>query len=340
MSDSELSAGFDCFGGHCEIHVAGAPTRTAAQAVELARRSLLAWHLQFSRFLPDSELSRLNRDPRAVVPASPLMCALAGAIRSAGELTDGLVDGTLLDQIERAGYAEDLRDSLPIVRTLALAPSRQAATGGRARAWARIEVDRRAGTVTRPAGVGLDGGGLLKGMLADALAATLAEHESLAIDCAGDLAIGGARSRLRTVEVASPFDGRAIHSFQVHSGGVATSGIGRRSWLDERGRPAHHLLDPSTGRPAFTGLVQATALAPSALEAEVYAKAALLSGPRRAARWLPHGGVIVLEDGSHVVIAAPPSVSLGELARYAQSSRQSAAGRAGAAAPAFASASR
>jgi thiamine biosynthesis lipoprotein len=80
---------------------------------------------------------------------------------------------------------------------------------------------------------------------------------------------------------------------------VATSGIGRRSWLGPRGRPAHHLLDPATGAPAFTGVVQATALAPTALEAEIRAKAALLSGPAGGERWLAeHGGVLVLDDGS------------------------------------------
>ena len=84
--------------------------------------------------------------------------------------------------------------------------------------------------------------------------------------------------------------------------GVATSGIGRRAWLDARGRPAHHLLDPSTGRPAYTGIVQVTALAPSALMAEIRAKAAILSGPRAGGGWLPDGGVIVLDDGSHEVI--------------------------------------
>jgi thiamine biosynthesis lipoprotein len=96
-----------------------------------------------------------------------------------------------------------------------------------------------------------------------------------------------------------------LHTFELERGGVATSGIGRRSWLDEHGSPAHHLLDPSTGRAAFTGVVQATALAPSALEAEVRAKAALLSGPAAAAEWLREGGVIVLDDGSHRVIAPP-----------------------------------
>jgi hypothetical protein len=78
--------------------------------------------------------------------------------------------------------------------------------------------------------------------------------------------------------------------------------LGRRSWLDRGGRPAHHLLDPATGRPAFTGLVQVTALAPSALMAEVYAKAAILSGPHGAPAWLPHGGVIMRDDGSHEVL--------------------------------------
>ena len=58
-------------------------------------------------------------------------------------------------------------------------------------------------------------------------------------------------------------------------GAAATSGVTRRGW---------HLIDPSTGRPARTGIVQATALAPTALEAEVRAKAALLAGPGGGAR--------------------------------------------------------
>jgi thiamine biosynthesis lipoprotein len=101
--------------------------------------------------------------------------------------------------------------------------------------------------------------------------------------------------------------------FDLRRSGVATSGIGRRSWLDRDGGPAHHLLDPSTGRPAFTGVVQVTALAPSALMAEIQAKAAILSGPDAAPAWLAHGGVIVFDDGSHQVVQPPPVVTLGQL---------------------------
>jgi thiamine biosynthesis lipoprotein len=46
--------------------------------------------------------------------------------------------------------------------------------------------------------------------------------------------------------------------------------------------------------------VQATALAPTGLEAEVRAKAALLAGPAAARDHLPHGGLLVLADGEVV----------------------------------------
>jgi FAD:protein FMN transferase len=94
---------------------------------------------------------------------------------------------------------------------------------------------------------------------------------------------------------------------------VATSGIGRRSRLDGTGRIAHHLLDPSTGRPALTGIVQATAVAPTALAAEIRAKAALLSGPDGAAAWLPDGGGLVFDDGMLDVLP-----SRGRLAAWAE----------------------
>jgi thiamine biosynthesis lipoprotein ApbE len=141
----------------------------------------------------------------------------------------------------------------------------------------------------------LDGGGLANGLFADALAGELTRYRGFAIDCAGDLRVGGLARR---VHVASPFDGATLTTLRLTDAAVATSGIGRRSWIDDDGRPAHHLLDPSTGRPAFTGIVQATAVAPTAVEAEIRAKAALLSGPDHGRAWLRHGGVLVFDDGS------------------------------------------
>ena len=86
---------------------------------------------------------------------------------------------------------------------------------------------------------------------------------------------------------------RVLAELPLTDGAAATSGVTRRGW---------HLIDPSTGRPARTGIVQATALAPTALEAEVRAKAALLAGPGGARDHLPHGGLLVLDDGEVVSV--------------------------------------
>ena len=299
----EVADTFDCFGSSCSILLSiDGREDLALDAVAEARRRLGHWHGRFSRFLPDSELSLLNRDPRERVPISRMMAAIARASCLAGGMTGGLIDATLVDEIESAGYAGDLGHRLPLALALKLAPARTPAAPRAHPGWERIEVDTHELICTRPRGVKLDSGGLAKGLFADVLAGTMADRASFAVNCAGDLAIGGTEGVTRPVNVESPFDGSVLHTFNLKRTGVATSGIGRRSWLDGAGRPAHHLLDPSTGRPAFTGIVQVTALAPSALVAEIRAKAALLSGPSGASRWLPDGGVIVFDDATHRVL--------------------------------------
>jgi FAD:protein FMN transferase len=313
---------FGCFGSRCAALVIGSGEAGSAEAAaSLARRTLLGWHERFSRFIATSELSRLNGDPRREVPVSGLMARFADAVHSAGSISGGLVDATLLGDIERAGYSGELPAPLPLPAALARAPARRPAGSSASEHWRLIEVDLNAGTLARPVGVKLDSGGLAKGLFADVLGERLAGHASFAVNCAGDLLIGGTGGLTRPIRVESPFDGRILHTFDLSHTGVATSGIGRRSWLERDGTPAHHLLDPASGRPAFTGVVQATALAPSALRAEILAKAAILSGPDAAPRWLAHGGVIVFEDGSHQVVQPPPVVTLSQLSGFVQHPR-------------------
>lgn len=294
---------FACFGTACTVRLDGdvEPARAAAR-LEDAERTLLDWHARFSRFEPGSELSRLNADPRATVPASPTMVHFVLAARAAAELTGGLVDPTLVAEIERAGYVGELGERPPLREALALAAARTPGTPRPERRWNALAADPRAGTVTRPPSVRLDSGGIAKGLFADLLGARLRDEEAWVVDCGGDLRLGGTAALGRPVDVRSPFDPeQVLHRFVLVDGGVATSSIGHRSWLGADGRPAHHLLDPGSGRPAYTGVVQVTALAPTGAEAEARAKAALLAGPEEAERWLAHGGVVVLDDGSHRV---------------------------------------
>jgi FAD:protein FMN transferase len=314
---------FACFGGQCTVIVADAARPAdAAAAAAMARRGLLAWHERFSRFTDRSELSRLNADPSATVAVSPLMRRVVETALTAAHDTGGLVDITLADEIELAGYeghfdgeGADLRAALDA------APPRAPAAPHPDERWRQISVDPRAGTVHRPPGLRIDVGGIAKGVFADELATLLEGFDAYVLDCAGDLRVGGRAGVLRPVHVAGPFSAPPLLTLALSSGAVATSGISHRSWIDGEGRPAHHLLDPRTGAPVFSGIVQATAMAPTAAQAEVLAKAAVLSGPGRAAEWLCHGGVIVSDDGSYVRLdpaaPAPPAPDAAAVTRAA-----------------------
>lgn len=309
---SEVRRTFECFGGLVNLSVFGPRSMEPERAAAAAEARLLAAHQRLSRFLPTSELSRLNRDPRAKVPAEPLMLRLASAVREAGELTGGLVDATLLGEIEAAGYRDSMQGLHGTGRPAE--PEAAAAPAGPSPApsWAKLSVDWRAGVIERPPGVRIDSGGIAKGLLADEIARTLAGFPAYAVDCCGDARIGGTGGRRRTIRVEDPFGGEPICSLEVSDGGVATSGITRRRWEGAGGAPAHHLLDPATGKPAFTGVVQATALAPSAFLAEAHAKWALLSGPELAPSRLPYGGVLVLAGGQVERVA--PRAAIGTTA--------------------------
>src|ERR1035437_1953181 len=91
-------------------------------------------------------------------------------------------------------------------------------------------------------------------------------------------ALGGRHRRSAAVQL--PAGGAAPRSpggRSAHRWGVATSGTSIHHWNVD-GTTTHHLIDPRTGLPAVTDVVQATVVAGSALRAEALAKAAVIAG--------------------------------------------------------------
>ena len=155
MARGEIIEAFPCFGSTCGVLVIGdGELGSAVQAVDAARACLESWHRRFTRFDRDSELSRLNADPRPAVEVTPIMARFAAAAVAAAEWTGGLVDPTLLADLERAGYTRDLRASLPLDLALRLAPRRRAGGPSPDSRWREITVEHD--TVIRPPGVTLD----------------------------------------------------------------------------------------------------------------------------------------------------------------------------------------
>ncbi len=330
MSGCDLS--FRAMGSDVRLIVGdpapGAPG--AEEAAAEAREFIERFEDCASRFRPDSELCALNRDPNESVAASPLLRDVVRAGVWAARRTGGLVDPTLLSELEAVGYRESREGVRPasLREALMFAPTRAPARPNLAAHWAQIEVDEVFGVIRRPPGVRIDSGGVGKGLVADLLAERLGRYSRYVVDCGGDLRVGGFDIDRGSFEVLAehPLTGELGQRLLLDGGAVATSGLDVRVWKREDGRFAHHLLDPSTGQPAWTGLVGATALGGTALEAETLSKAALLLGAEGARSVLARGGgLIVHEDGEvetigpvnakpRFTISVPASVLQGQVA--------------------------
>ena len=299
----ESDRGFKLFGSHVRVLI-GPPLRPGlpspeAMAIQI-EFFLRLLHRKLTRFDQGSELSALNSEPGERCSVSPTLAVAIDAALWAARRSGGLVDSTLVGELEDVGYATSRAD-LPaesIADALEMAPERAPAAPRQDSRWSAITVDSVAGVVRRPPGIRIDTGGCGKGLAADLAADRLGGYAAFVVDAGGDLRLGGEQPPERLVRIDHPLEDRPAHEFKLDHGAVATSGIKTRLWRTDEGF-AHHLLDPSTGRPAWTGLIQATSLGATALEAETLAKVAFLSGPARAREILAErGGLIVLDDGT------------------------------------------
>ena len=179
-----------------------------------------------SRFRPESELSRLNRE--GAIDAGPDLARVVALALEARERTGGRFDPTLHDALVAAGLRPHVRRAPPGRPRRRTPPPRGGAVhldGG------RIELEP---------GVRLDLGGIGKGYAAERTAELLASAGPCLVDAGGDIA-------LRGVPAAGLWPvGVGALTLGLERGGVATSGRDRRRWR-RGGAEQHHLIDPRTG---------------------------------------------------------------------------------------------
>jgi thiamine biosynthesis lipoprotein len=285
MADAMHRHAFRAMGTDVTILADGSDDpRSFAAAVGRVEGIFAREEIRFSRFRGDSELSMVNAGAGTATTVSDGFAALVAFALEAARRTRGRFDPTVLDAVISAGYDRDFDEVLAGARA-ALRPARPC---GR---WREIELD---GTELRlPEGVGLDLGGVAKGWTVDLAAEAAADGLRWAlVNAGGDLRIAGDPPAPGIgVAIEDPHDREAeILRLVLAGGAIATSSTTRRAW----GAGLHHLIDPSTGAPATTGVVQATVWAPTCARAEVASKEALLEG-EPALRRLP--AVLVTEDG-------------------------------------------
>jgi thiamine biosynthesis lipoprotein len=289
-------------GGRVSIHVrpAGMPSGAQEQAIRLVLARIGAWAGRLTRFEAGSELSRLNAAAADRVDIGPTLTAVLDWGRGAEAITDGIVDIGLLDArlLAESGPA----GSEPPVRAAS-------------RRWSLIRHDHGA-TVVRPAGLRFDLDGIAKGWIADR-ALDLLPGVSAVVDADGDIAVRIVDDEGWDIGVADPHEpGTILSTVRLTRGthpvaryGIATSGTSVHRWT-RAGTTRHHLIDPRTGRPAGTDVLQATVIGHTARAAEAYAKTAVILGSEAAAERLDRPELLglVLVTGTADVLVTPATL--------------------------------
>ena len=243
----------------------------------LARTSIDHLERRWSRFLPESDISRLNHAAGSTVHIDPATVVLLRAMVDGWRATEGAFDPTLLAPLVGLGYAASWHEP-SVVTSL---PHGALLHGD----LERLALDPQRNLASIPAGSCLDPGGIGKGLAADMVVGYLiaAGAHGASVSIGGDVAVRGTAPQDGgwLVGVADPIY-LSIENAQlaIVLGGVATSGTLRRTWRADDGTAVHHLLDPATGRPAHHAreIVAVTVVAGTAAWAEVWTKAVMVRG--------------------------------------------------------------
>jgi thiamine biosynthesis lipoprotein ApbE len=282
--------------------------RAVAPATAVLQRELDRVEQVASRFRPDSEIVRLQHasigTPGRAQPVSDdLYEAVTIAVRAAA-LSDGAVDPTVGAALCELGYdrdfsavADGIPGSLPVARPVP--------------GWQTVTVDAERRAIGLLPGTVLDLGATAKAWAADRASAAVADQLGCGtlVSLGGDLAVRNAPDGGFSVGIADICGDRtATVQVSVASGGLATSGVGRRHWMLGR-HPVHHLVDPETGLPVDSYWRTASVAAGSCVDANTASTAAMVKGVG-AVTWLEERSLparLVRADGLAFTAARWPA---------------------------------
>jgi thiamine biosynthesis lipoprotein len=263
---------FTAMAGPCEVLVDTDSAPRAERALELARQEARRIERKFSRYLPDSEVGRINASHGQAVSVDEETAHLLDYAATCYEASDGMFDIT--SGVLRRAWKFDGSDRVPTEATVAALLQYVG--------WQRVAWKDPA--LTMPDGMEIDFGGIGKEYAVDRAAGLIAAEipDAFVVNFGGDLYARGDRrgSRPWNIGVDDPHrTGHAtIAQIPLSRGGLATSGDARR-YILFRGRRLGHILNPKTGWPIEGAPRSVTVIAPTCVEAGTLSTLAYLRGP-------------------------------------------------------------
>ncbi|MGQ9424622.1 FAD:protein FMN transferase [Gilvimarinus sp. F26214L] len=225
-----------------------------------------------STYLPDSELSRLNRGPQNEwLPVSPMLMEVLKEAQRISHLSGGAFDITVGPLVDLWGFGP--------VDTNGQVPSDEALARVRAQVgYEHLELRDEPPAIRKTAPISLDLSAIAKGYGADYVGRKLQELGlgNHLVEVGGDLLVNGHNQYGETwkIGVERPaFETEGVQqALSLERGGVATSGD-YRNFFQQGGQIYSHILDPRVGRPVRQNLASVTVVAETAARADGLATA-------------------------------------------------------------------
>jgi len=281
-------------GGTACVMLVGGGGPALDRAFALADRCEQLW----SRFLPQSDITRLNWGAGRAIDVDPLTIRLITAMQQAQDLTGGDYDPTLLPDLLAAGYRASVLDP---ARVSTLPESAQAPGNARG-----ILIDGN--SVRLPVGTTLDAGGIGKGLTADLVceAALAGGAWGVMAEIGGDIVVAGQapddvawrlgiQNPLPDLFVGVDAEHAAI--VRLASGALVTSSQRKRRWVSDSGE-RHHLINPHTHDSATSSIQTVSVIAATGARAEGFTKPGFLRDQTAYLAWLPTVGAagLLIDD--------------------------------------------
>jgi thiamine biosynthesis lipoprotein len=269
-------------GVHCRIDIV---STDAPAILDSCVDLLISLEQLWSRFIPTSDISRLNLAEGAPTYIDPYTVTLIAAMQQAHDVTNGSFNPTLLPNQVNAGDAYSL-----------VHPGHsQLAINSRAFTTLKDIVLDHGPCVQLPKGMTLDAGGIGKGLAADLLSdhARRLGAVAVSVNLGGDIRTAQDIDAIRdtAIDVLSPApEDSVITTVSLRQGAIATSARNAR-WRNGRGIK-NHIMGVNSD------IVSASVIASSAMWADVWAKHLILS-PHGLLDVETHGlsGLILRRDG-------------------------------------------
>lgn len=274
--DTKMALGSDV-----TIHFVTQSNREYANKIlNNAWRFIYKFERQFSRFLPQSELSVFNRSAGLKQPITREFKDILTSAKAMSQMTGGLYNPFILPALQRSGYLKSAapgyeNDTVDDHRTKKVVPSTKLEIG---KDWARI-----------PYGTALDLGGCGKGYLAEKLRAIFSDSKISGywISLGGDVATFGHDENNKpwiiNIQDAENLSNRLSKFIECpeENFAIATSGTFRRKG-QHTNKSWHHIIDPISLKPATTDIKLATICGMDALTTDVLASCAVIVGSKKA----------------------------------------------------------